>query len=156
MTTTSTIGVSIVMSKWSHTFLSLYLPACCLYQWMYIWFPSRMYDYRVLVYISWVKNHARTANIRHRVKTMIDWLDFLPLSWEMDNLIKIFLFCLIFRLFQRLTLDTIADCGFGMNTNALINNDDECIKNCRGVIRDTTKRPILFMLGCTYSNFPAF
>lgn len=52
-----------------------------------------------------------------------------------------------YELFQRLTLDTIADCGFGMNTNALINNDDECIKNCRGVIRDTTKRPILFMLG---------
>lgn len=60
--------------------------------------------------------------------------------------------CFIFRLFQRLTLDTIADCGFGMDTNALINKNDECIKHCRGVIRDTTKRPILFMLGCTYLN----
>jgi len=28
--------------------------------------------------------------------------------------------------------------------------DDEYLMNCRGVINDTTKRPILFMCGCKY------
>lgn len=57
-----------------------------------------------------------------------------------------------FRLLQRLTLDTIADCGFGLKSESLSRKDNECLNNCRNVIRDTTKRPILFLLGCKYKK----
>ncbi|KAJ8317594.1 hypothetical protein KUTeg_005498 [Tegillarca granosa] len=53
----------------------------------------------------------------------------------------------VYDLFQRLTLDTIVDCGFGLNADALEDTEDEWLKNSRGVIKDTTKRPLLFMLG---------
>ena len=53
-----------------------------------------------------------------------------------------------FSLLQRLTFDTIAKCGFGLSANSLHKTEDEYLKNCRGVINDTTKRPILFMFGC--------
>ncbi|KAK3094487.1 hypothetical protein FSP39_002359 [Pinctada imbricata] len=60
-----------------------------------------------------------------------------------------------YGIFQRLTFDTIADCGFGLKTDAMNNPDDECIKHCRGVIADTTKRPFLFMLGFIFPKFHA-
>lgn len=53
----------------------------------------------------------------------------------------------IYDYLQRLTFDTIAKCGFGLNADSVRNPNDEYLQNCRGVITDTTKRPILFMLG---------
>ncbi|KAL3863942.1 hypothetical protein ACJMK2_005663 [Sinanodonta woodiana] len=53
----------------------------------------------------------------------------------------------IYELLQRLTLDTIAKCGFGLEANSVEQPNDEYLENCRGVINDTTKRPILFMFG---------
>ncbi|VDI12059.1 Hypothetical predicted protein [Mytilus galloprovincialis] len=61
----------------------------------------------------------------------------------------------MYDLFQRLTLDTIADCGFGLKSESLTRKDDECLVNCRNVIRDTTKRPILFMLGFMFPTLHA-
>lgn len=55
-----------------------------------------------------------------------------------------------FSLLQRLTFDTIAKCGFGLEADSVRTHDDEYLQNCRGVINDTTKRPILFMFGCKY------
>ncbi|VDH92143.1 putative cytochrome P450 CYP13A4 [Mytilus galloprovincialis] len=59
----------------------------------------------------------------------------------------------MYELFQRLTLDTIADCGFGLKSESLTSKDDVCLQNCRNVIKDTTKRPILFMLGFVFPTF---
>ncbi|XP_053407088.1 putative cytochrome P450 CYP13A10 isoform X1 [Mercenaria mercenaria] len=53
----------------------------------------------------------------------------------------------IYDLLQRLTFDTIAKCGFGLEADSVRTHDDEYLQNCRGVINDTTKRPILFMFG---------
>lgn len=53
----------------------------------------------------------------------------------------------MYDLLQRLTFDTIAKCGFGLSANSIRNTEDEYLMNCRGVINDTTKRPILFMFG---------
>ncbi|KAL5015759.1 hypothetical protein ScPMuIL_005348 [Solemya velum] len=55
-------------------------------------------------------------------------------------------------LFQRLTLDTIANCGFGLDANSMQQPDDSYLKHCRGVISDTTKRPLLFLLGFSFPN----
>ncbi|KAL4231955.1 hypothetical protein ACF0H5_009532 [Mactra antiquata] len=53
----------------------------------------------------------------------------------------------IYDYLQRLTFDTIAKCGFGLEANSMRVPDDEYLMNCRGVINDTTKRPVLFTLG---------
>lgn len=53
----------------------------------------------------------------------------------------------IYDLLQRLTFDTIAKCGFGLDADSVRNPDDEYLQNCRGVINDTTKRPVLFLFG---------
>ncbi|XP_041369842.1 cytochrome P450 3A24-like [Gigantopelta aegis] len=50
-------------------------------------------------------------------------------------------------LFQRLTLDTISRCGFGLDSRSIENLDDSFFKHCKGVIADTTKRPWLFLFG---------
>ncbi|XP_052771299.1 LOW QUALITY PROTEIN: putative cytochrome P450 CYP13A10 [Mya arenaria] len=53
----------------------------------------------------------------------------------------------IYDVLQRLTFDTIAKCGFGLNAESIQKPNDEYLQNCRGVINDTTKRPILFLFG---------
>ena len=55
-----------------------------------------------------------------------------------------------FSYLQRLTFDTIAECGFGLKADAIRQQNVEYLENCRGVINDTTKRPMLFMFGCKY------
>ncbi|XP_022343234.1 cytochrome P450 3A24-like [Crassostrea virginica] len=96
---------------------------------------------------SSTKMRTMTPLINHRIDQLLDIVE--------DHNVKGTSFD-SYELFQRLTLDTIADCGFGMDTNALINKNDECIKHCRGVIRDTTKRPILFMLGFMFPALHRF
>ncbi|XP_046373795.1 cytochrome P450 3A24-like [Haliotis rufescens] len=49
--------------------------------------------------------------------------------------------------FQRLTLDTILHCAFNLKSRALQDPNDPFLKHCHGVITDTTKRPLLFLLG---------
>ncbi|XP_071089091.1 cytochrome P450 3A24-like [Haliotis cracherodii] len=49
--------------------------------------------------------------------------------------------------FQRLTLDTIVHCAFNLKSRALQDPNDPFLKHCHGVITDTTKRPLLFLLG---------
>lgn len=56
----------------------------------------------------------------------------------------------IYDFLQRLTFDTIAKCGFGLNANSIQHHDDEYLQNCRGVIHDTTKRPVLFLFGLMF------
>lgn len=61
----------------------------------------------------------------------------------------------MYELFQRLTLDTIADCGFGLKSESLTMKNNDCLINCRNVIKDTTKRPILFLLGFIFPTLHA-
>lgn len=83
------------MSKWSHTpflftaSLLAFINGCIF---------SSHHEYMITGYLFTFREWKITLERQIYVtvlKTMIDWLDFLPLSWEMDNLIKIFLFCLI-------------------------------------------------------------
>lgn len=52
------------------------------------------------------------------------------------------------RLYERLTLDVITNCGFGLEAEALKNSKDPFLERCRGVLESTTRFSILFLLGC--------
>ncbi|XP_060063954.1 cytochrome P450 3A24-like [Ylistrum balloti] len=59
----------------------------------------------------------------------------------------------VYDVFQRLTMDTIAECGLGLENSSLKNPDDCWLKHSRKVITDTTKRPFLFLLGFIFPKF---
>lgn len=50
-------------------------------------------------------------------------------------------------LFRRLTSDVIVGCGLGIEQDAIHNPSNEFLVNCQGVLDDTTKQPVLFLLG---------
>ena len=51
-------------------------------------------------------------------------------------------------LFRRLTLDVIVGCALGIEQDAIRDPDNDFLKKCQGVIEDTTKQPVLYLLGC--------
>ncbi|ESO93125.1 hypothetical protein LOTGIDRAFT_119744 [Lottia gigantea] len=50
-------------------------------------------------------------------------------------------------LFQRLTLDAIVHCAFGLDSQAVNDDKEPFLTHCRGVIEDTTKQPLLYLCG---------
>lgn len=50
--------------------------------------------------------------------------------------------------FRRLMSDVIAGAALGLETDAIENPNDKLLVNCQGVIDDTTKQPLLYLLGC--------
>ena len=63
---------------------------------------------------------------------------------------------LINREWQRLTMDTIASCAFGIDANALTDNDSAFLDRCRRLFKDNETKAgimkILIPLSCKYQQ----
>lgn len=62
----------------------------------------------------------------------------------------------MYDIFQRLTLDSMANCGFGFCTAAIENPNDIFLKKCRQVLENTTKPNIYFLLGFLFPGLDKF
>lgn len=62
----------------------------------------------------------------------------------------------MYDIFQRLTLDSMANCGFGFCTSAIENPNDIFLRKCRQVLENTTKPNIYFLLGFLFPSMDKF
>ncbi|KAL8615726.1 hypothetical protein ACOMHN_007479 [Nucella lapillus] len=59
----------------------------------------------------------------------------------------------LLSLFRRMTLNVIVGCVLGIEEDAITDPNNGFLRHCQGVIEDTTKQPVLYLLGCEYYVF---